>query len=106
MWIGHNPNNAVGRDLEIPMKKGKLVYLGPDFPIYYSRQSSFTPDIILANNKTSHNLIENPGLLIESDHTPIIFMLTNKAVTNPTPKCLEYNKANWMTFKEAVQRGL
>ena len=59
--IDKKRSNNVGKALMMMIDNNKLKHIGPDFPTFYSYNTSTTPDIILTNNKTYHNLQIHPG---------------------------------------------
>ena len=96
-------NNKVGKGLQRFFDKGTLTHLGPDFTTYHERGSSTTPDIILGNNKTIHNITMKAGPLTESDHLPIIMTITSKAITNPITPRPNPSRADWDKFNDKVE---
>lgn len=88
------------------IKKGKAFHLGPNFPTYFCYNSTSSPDIAIANNKTIHNITINPGPLTTSDHIPMIITLTTETVTIPMLSTYNMWKANWSTIKEEVHHKM
>ena len=78
--LGGTKENVVGRSLNRFLSTGKLIHLGPTFNTFHNVQGSSTPDIVLANNKTYHNINITQGPLTSSDHTPIILTVTKKKI--------------------------
>lgn len=104
--LGYQTNNLMGKVITKLIRQGKLTHLGPDFPPFYSRHSSSTPDIVLGNNKTKHNIAINPGPLTESNHIPIIITLTLKAITKKIPTMPNVKQADWNNFTEEIRREM
>ena len=63
-------------------------------------ETATTPDLVLSNNKTHHNIDIKPGPLTTSDHIPIIVLITANTITEPTPNSINTLKADW---KEGFQ---
>ena len=104
--LGDNYNNTVGAGIKTMMDHKLLHHLGPTFCTYYSTNARTTPDIILANKHTYHNVTSEPGPDTASDHIPIIFTITSRAITtqvNPRP---DHKRANWDSFKNTVRLNI
>ena len=84
------------------MNNNKVNFLGADFPTYYSRNTATTPDIVLFNNKTFHNISINPGPVTSSGHIPVIIKTTTRAIPIPAAPKLNTNKTNGETFKDDI----
>ena len=106
----HHPNidrrrsNNVGNAIQMLIDRNKLVHIGPNFPTFYSHNSNSTPDIILTNNNTYHNINITQGPTTPSDHLPIIIKLTAQATHTVTTPVYNTNKANWDKFKTQIER--
>lgn len=105
-FLGHTSDNQVGRGLQRFKQLNKLAHFGPNFPTYINQRSGTTPDIIVSNNRTFHNVIIEPGPLTSSDHLPVLVKITAHAIKEPTPPSLIYSRANWDKFKKVVQNQL
>lgn len=80
-----NKDNLVGRGLEIFIRQGKLLHLGPEFSAFHSLRNNTTPDLVLSNNKVVHNFSISTGPITESDHTPSILTITEDSVRKEIP---------------------
>ncbi len=76
--FGNRGNNTVGKSLINLINQGKVKYLGPHFPTFYSHNSTTNPDKIFANKHHYLNCICEPGETTTSDHLPVIFKLSTK----------------------------
>lgn len=104
--FGDRTNNEVGKGLERFHSNNKLIHLGPEFATYIGANTATTPDLILANNKIYHNHKIELGPLTSSDHLPIIFNITCKALTEPCPIRLLTGNTNWDLFRRTVEEEL
>lgn len=84
----------MGKGLARFVNRGKLLHLEPSFTTYRGRNSETTPDIVLASNRTTHNVQIEPGPLTTSDHIPITVTITAKASNEPTEGTLNINEAH------------
>ena len=105
-YLKNKDTNNVGKGIKMFIDNNELAHIGPNFPTFYSYKSATTPDIILANNKTFHNLEITPGPVTPSDHIPILIKITSKAVKIPTATGLNTNKTNWEKYKEEINNKL
>ena len=96
----HNP---VGRAIANLINSDKCRHLGPTFPTYISHNSTTSPDIVLSNNKTFHNIGLRPGPMTSSDHIPIIATITCKPIAIPIKPRLQFSKANWDLYKDLLK---
>lgn len=64
------------------IKSQKLQHTEPHFATSHERNSATTPDIVFAKVKAIHNILEDPGPLTTTDHTPIICKITSKPITD------------------------
>lgn len=97
--LGDNKNNKVCKGLETFIKRDKITHLGPQFVTYRERSTATTPDIVLSNMKTFHNLQIKPGPITASDHIPIIVKITADKITEPTTNTINTKKADLDTFE-------
>ena len=101
--IDRKKSNNVGKGIKMLLDRNKLVHIGPDFPTYMSHNSTSTPDIILTNNKTYHNIKITQGPITPSDHLPILINLTAQSIKIPTTPTYALKKADWEKFKDTVE---
>ena len=105
----HHPNldkkrgNTVGKALMMLLDNNKLKHIGPDFPTFLSHNAATTPDIVLSNNKTYHNIQIQPGPITPSDHIPILIKITSQPIKIDTPPTYIMNKTNWELFSRKIQ---
>ena len=105
----HHPNidkkrsNIVGKALMKLIDNNKLKHIGPDFSTFLSHNASTTPDIVLTNNKTYHNIQIQPGPITLSDHIPILIKITSQPIKIDTPPTYIINKTNRDLFSREVQ---
>ena len=105
----HHPNidkkrsNIVGKTLMMLIDNNKLKHIGPDFPTFLSHNASTSPDIVLTNNRTYHNIQIKPGPITPSDHIPILIKITSQPIQIDTPPTYIINKTNWDLFNREVQ---
>lgn len=104
--VGCRHTNQVGRQLDRMLNNGLLHHLGPDFPTFYTRNSHTTPDIVLCNNKVSHNISIKPRPITLSDHIPLIISLTTKAIMKDMPTILNMKNIDWESFKEEIENKM
>lgn len=96
--LGHNTANPMGKILKRLINLNKLYHLGPYFATYHDRNSATTPDIVLSNDKTYHNILIEQGPLTTSGHIPIICKLTVKPMEITTPPRYDTNNTDWEDF--------
>ena len=94
-YLGDNYNNRVGAALKHLIDRNLIRHLGPNFPTFFSYNSSTNPDIILSNKHTYHNTKVEAGPVTASDHIPIIFTITSKAITAPVFPRPNLKLADW-----------
>ena len=96
--LNNNNCNNVGKALKKLIDNGKINFQGPNFNTFFSSNHTSSPDIILTNNKTYHNMEIKPGPTTSSDHIPIIITISTQAIKIPVIPRPIYSKANWETF--------
>lgn len=96
--LNYNDCNNVGKAIKKLIDNKKLNYQGPHFHTFFSSNNTSTPDIILTNNKTYHNMEIKPGPTTSSDHIPILIKITTHAIKTTTAPIPNYNAANWEMF--------
>ena len=101
-YLNTKTTNKVGNALKIFIDNNKLNFLGPNFPTYLSHNAATTPDIILANNKTFHNVKIHPGPTTASDHLPVIITITSQSIKIPVKPKPNFKNANWDKFQEEI----
>lgn len=87
------------------MNGGNLLHLGPQFSTHQERNNATTPDLVLCNDKTFHNILIEQGPLTTSDHFPIICTITAKPIEINTSPCYDMNRANWGELKRITVAG-
>ena len=101
--LGYNYDNNKGKQISTLVNRGHLTHLGPHFPTYINNRSATTPDIILANRKTFHNIHITPGTLIHSsDHNYIKINISTNPIQIPILERKSMKKADWQTYKEKL----
>ena len=102
-YLNTKTTNKVGKALKILIDNNKVNFLGPNFPTYLSHNAASTPDIILGNNKTYHNITILPGPTTASDHIPVIFTITSQAIKIPVKPKLNLKLADWEKYKVEIE---
>ena len=97
--LGHNNRNPVGTGLNTLMLRDTARHLGPHFPTFMRSNSSTTPDIVLSNNRTFHNILLQPGPVTTSDHIPIIATITTNPIQIPIKPRPHFERANWEGYQ-------
>lgn len=103
--LGYRTTNTKGRQIEYLIQNRTIRHIGPQFPTYIARNITSTPDIILSNNQTYHNMHITQGPLTTSDHIPIIFELSVNPILIPSPLRPKFKQANWDSFKEEIKEN-
>jgi hypothetical protein len=98
----HNDNNAVGRNVNTLLMTDKCRHVGPHFPTLIRHNSTTSPDIVLTNDKTFHNLHLKPGPLTPSDHIPLIAVITVQPILIPIKPRKSFHKADWDNYKRQL----
>lgn len=96
--LGYRHINTKGRQLHQLIRNGMIKHIGPHFPTYIARNVTTTPDIILTNTRTYHNIHITQGPLTTSDHIPIICTLSTHPIQIPSPRRPCFKQANWDNF--------
>ena len=112
--LGYNHSNITGRQINNTLIQNRLIqHIGPEFPTFYTRNRTTTPDIIiLTNYRTHHNTHAIPGPLTTSDHIPIIFTISTSPILIPAPpRAADYKKkkkkkTHWEKFQAQVNNTL
>lgn len=103
--LGHNNSNRVGDVIYQMIGEAKYCHLGPDFRTYITNRAATTPDLVLNNNKQTHNIHIKPGKITTSDHLPIIINLSADPIQIPTAPSLDLKNADWDKFKQELSRA-
>ncbi len=101
--LNNNDSNNVGKAIKKLIDKGNLCYKGPNFHTFFGSNHTSTPDIILTNHKTYHDMDIKPGPTTSSDHIPVIIKITTQAITTSIEPIPNYNLANWETFTQDIK---
>ena len=100
--FNNNDCNNVGKAIKKLIDHRKIIHMGPNFNTFFSHNHASTPDIILTNHRTYHNLMIKPGSNTSSDHIPLIITITTQAVTIPSQPILNHTQANWENFSNDI----
>lgn len=102
--LGHDNNNPAGEFINQLIRRGNTVHIGPNFKTFITSRSSGTPDIILTNNKFTHNIHVQPGPITSSDHIPVLIKISTSPIQIPVTPRPNYNRANWENFTAELER--
>ncbi len=102
LLLENRDKNTVGKNLINLINKGKMINLGPHFPIFFSHNSTTNPDKIFSNKHHYLNCICEPGELTSSDHLPVIFKHSTTPFITETQKVYQTHKADWELFKHKL----
>ena len=97
--LGHTTTNQVGRDLLDYTRHQTALHIGPNFPTFFSANSTTSPDIVLINRTNFFNHYISPGPLTTSDHIPIIIDISTSPILTPTAPRPHYRSTDWEAFK-------
>ena len=100
---GYNYSNNKGRILNTLIAEDTINYIGPDFPILVGRNGR--SDALLANRWAFLNVAVQAGNVTSSDHIPIIVQLSTKPILKNTKAKFNYQKANWVKYKDYIQNN-
>lgn len=98
-YFGYTSYNTVGNNLRALIDANVCKHEGPYFPTLLRHNSTTSPDIVLTNNKTFHNLHLQPGPITPSDHIPVIAQITCEPITIPIKPRKSIAKANWTQYR-------
>ena len=101
--LGHTSTNIVGDFLKMCFDQEKLKHLGPHFPTYVNSRFATSPDIVLSNYNTYHNIHLTPGPVTASDHIPIIAKISLSPIQIPIRPRPQLSKADWPKIKEELE---
>ena len=95
-----NNTSIVGRNLNTFITLNKATYIGPNFPTLIRHNSASSPDIVLTNTKTFHNIHLTPGPITPSDHIPIIATISINPIQIPILPRKSFHKADWEGYTQ------
>ena len=102
--LGYNYDNAKGKQINTLISRGHLTHLGPNFPTFINNRSATTPDVVLANRRTFHNIHISPGTLIHtSDHNYMKIHISTSPIQVPILERKSMKKADWDLYREKLQ---
>lgn len=104
--LGYNYTNTKGRQIHTLIHNRTLQHRGPYFPTFYTQGRGTTPDIILTNYRTHHNIHITPGPLTSSDHIPILLTISSSPILIPAPKKPNLKQADWENFKKHINDNI
>ena len=104
--LGYRSTNTKGRQIHRLLLDRTLQHIGPHFPTYYAHNTATTPDIILTNYRTYHNIHITQGPLTTSDHIPIIADIATTPIQIPTSPRPNFTAANWTRFTQDIESAL
>lgn len=99
----YRDNNTVGRNVNALIETDNCHYVGPHFPTLLRHNSTTSPDIVLTNTRTFHNLHLTPGPLTPSDHIPIIARITTHPIRIDIKPRKTFHRADWDGYKRQLQ---
>lgn len=102
--LGYRNFNTKGRQINKLIQDKIINHIGPHFPTYIARKTSTTPDIILTNMHTYHNIHIEQGPLTTSDHLPIICTLSIHPILQASLPRPSFKQANWESFTEEIKQ--
>ncbi|KAF2362270.1 Reverse transcriptase domain [Trinorchestia longiramus] len=100
--LGYNYTNMKGKQIHALINKNKCIHIGPNFPTLLTHNYSTSPDIVLTNTQTFHNIRLQPGPLTPSDHTPIIATITANPIQIPIRPRPSFHNADWTQYKSLL----
>lgn len=104
--LGHRDRNTKGRQIAHMIRHRTLHHIGPHFPTYYAHNAATTPDIILTNYRTYHNIHITQGPLTSSDHIPILLKISTAPIQAPISPRPCFAKANWEKFQTHISQNM
>ena len=97
-----NSSNSRGKQLAQHIYRDRINYIGPHFPIFYTRRSATTPDCILTNNKFFLNYHITSGGLGPSDHITIDILISANSIRAPCIPRDDIKNTNWDQYKQLL----
>ena len=101
--LGHSNNNTVGEALFTLIRHDEIEHIGPTFPTFIRTNASTTPDIVITNKETFHNILLTPGPVTTSDHIPVIATITANPIQIPILPRPHFSRADWDSYKSHLQ---
>ena len=102
-FLSHCDYNPVGDGLYTLITRDVIEHVGPSFPTRIVSNSSSTPDIVISNKATYHNILLTPGPSTTSDHIPIVAKITANPIQIPIKPRPHYARANWDRYKDDLE---
>ena len=102
-FLGHNGNNPVGDALNTLILRNQIDHVGPFFPTYIRENCASTPDIVISNKETFHNILLTPGPVSSSDHIPMVAKITTSPIQIPIRPRPQFSRADWDSYKTELQ---
>ena len=99
--FGNQTTNVKGLALVRMINSGVLQWHGPPFKTWFGNRCS-TPDIILSNNKTVHNMHIERGNPTINDHIPVIVNISTNPIAIPVAPRRHTAKTDWIRYKEKL----
>ena len=99
----HNYRNPIGDALNNLYMQNKIHHIGPHFPTFYRTDCGSTPDIVLGNHRTFHNIHLTPGPATSSDHIPIIAKITANPIQIPIRPRKQFAKTDWDKYSDELK---
>ena len=99
----HNSCNSIGDALNDLYIQNKFHHIGPYFTTYHQTNCATTPDIVLGNHRTFHNIHLTPGPVTSSDHIPIIAKITANPIQIPIRPRKQFAKTDWDKFSDELK---
>ena len=105
-FIGHSTNNAAGTIINNLITRNLAYHIGPDFNTRVGQSGISKPDIILKNRSAFLNYAIREGNLTTSDHIPVMFTLSTKAIVIGNSSRNMYKQTNWEAFKRSTENDI
>ena len=102
--FGYRDTNTTGRQLHQLMLNRTIQHLGPHFTTFHTHNSATSPDIVLSNLNTYHNIHITQGPITTSDHNIIIADINTNPIQIPIPARPNFTQANWENFKTHIDQ--
>lgn len=101
--FNYRTTNTKGRQLNRLIQDRIIQHVGPHFPTFISRNYTSTPDIILTNTRTYHNMHITQGPLTTSDHIPIVCTLSLTPTQIPCLPRPNLRQADWEKIQNEIK---
>lgn len=102
-YFGHSNCSQVGKNVHRLIELDYCKHEGPDFPTLLRHNSATSPDIVLTNMKTFHNLQLRPGPMTTSDHIPIIANISIEPFKIPIVPRKSMRHADWDGYRRQLE---